>query len=148
MGCIVCATRGGEGSRAVQQRAIELAVERSCHLVFLYVIDSDRAEGLDGHLQRAVDRELSWIARTLLAIAVKRASDANVDAGSSVRRGDVLEEIRQFLVDKDADLLLLGAPRGTNALVMGDDAVEQLAMAIEAASAIPFEIVRPDQVTA
>lgn len=84
----------------------------------------------------------------LLAIAVKRASDANVDAGSSVRRGDVLEEIRQFLVDKDADLLLLGAPRGTNALVMGDDAVEQLAMAIEAASAIPFEIVRPDQVTA
>ena len=37
MGCIVCATRGGEGSRAVQLAAIERAKQSGNELVFLYL---------------------------------------------------------------------------------------------------------------
>ena len=47
MGCIVCATRGGEGSRAVQLAAIERAKQSGKDLVFLFVgVGTGRQEAL------------------------------------------------------------------------------------------------------
>ena len=46
--------------------------------------------------------------------------------------------------EESADLLLLGAPRGTSASILGDDPVERFAESIERESGVPVEIVRPE----
>ncbi len=145
MGCIVCATRGGAGSRAVQEKAIQTARERECDLIFLYVIDTSSMNETNEKLKPAVRDELLWLGRTLLRIAQKRAENARIGSEIVIREGQVQDEICQYLKERSADLLLLGAPRGSTAATFGDDAVENLALAIRDASGVEVEIVRPEE---
>lgn len=146
MSGIVCATRGGEGSRAVQEAAIQRAKAEARPLVFLYVadthsLDKDVAEGL----QTAVLAELTWMGETLLRMAQRRADQAQLASEVRIRQGNVRQEIGRFLLENDASLLMLGAPRGTTANVFGDDAIEQFAETIQKETHIPVDIVRPDR---
>ena len=144
MGGIVCATRGGAGSRAVQQQAIKYANERQSELVFLYVIDLTRMSPAEEILRPAVREELQWLGRTLLRIAQKRATKSQIDSEVVIRDGAVFEEICRFLKEQSSDLLLLGAPRGTTANIAGDDVIEQLAEEIHSETGVEVEIVRPE----
>ena len=147
MSSIVCATRGGEGSRAAQMAAIEIAKETDKPLLFLYVVDPHSLENeMDDSLKEAVRAELSWMGETLLRIAQKRADAAYLSTEVKIRRGYVREEIIQFVKDVEADVLVLGAPRGTTANVFGDDAIERLAEVIRQETAVSVEIVRPDYI--
>jgi len=141
---IVCATRGGAGSRAVQQQAITYASERGSGLVFLYVIDLTRMSPAEEILKPAVREELQWLGRTLLRIAQKRATKSQIDSEVVIRDGAVFEEISRFLKERSAELLLLGAPRGTTANIAGDDVIEQLAEDIQSETGVEVEIVRPE----
>ncbi|MEZ4646992.1 MAG: universal stress protein [Chloroflexota bacterium] len=143
MGCIVCATRGGEGSRAVQLAAIERSKAGKQPLIFLYVTDPSTIRDADESLLPAIQMELDWMGSTLLRIAQQRASHAGIKAKLEIRHGDVREEIGRFLGETHAEVLLLGAPRGTSANVFGDDAVEQFAIAIEDKTGVPVEVIRP-----
>jgi nucleotide-binding universal stress UspA family protein len=143
MGTIVCATRGGAGSRAVQDQAIQYAGQESQKLIFLYVIDTSSLSEADETLREAVEIELGWLGRTLLHIAQKRAENAGIDSTVVVRKGQVISEIGRFITEKSAELLLLGAPRGTTTSVMGDDPVEKLAERICDETGVSVEIVRP-----
>ena len=144
MGSIVCATRGGAGSRAVQERAIWHASQDSQKLIFLFVIDTSTLSEADESLREAVEIELDWLGRTLLRIAQKRAENAGIESSTVIREGPVISEICRFLTEQSAELLLLGAPRGTTASVMGDDPVEKLAEHISDETGIPVEVVRPE----
>ena len=144
MSRIVCATRGGEGSRAVQMIAIRKAKAESKPLTFLFVTDPASLGMVDTLLVDAVQAELNWMGQTLLNIAHQRAHLAGIEADVKVRVGDVREEIGRFLQQNDADLLLLGAPRGTTANVFGDDAIEQFAQSIQKSTGIPVEVIRPE----
>lgn len=147
MSSIVCATRGGEGSRAAQMAAIEKAKETDKPLLFLYVVDPDSLdEEIDESLKDALLAELDWMGETLLRIAQKRADQAYLSTEVRIRRGNVQEEIIRFVKDVTADLLVLGAPRGTTANVFGDDAIERLAEVIRDETAVSVEIIRPDYV--
>jgi len=147
MTSIVCATRGGEGSRAAQMAAIERAKETNKPLLFLYVVDPDGlSDEVDDSLKEAIQAELNWMGKTLLRIAQKRADLAHLGTEVRIRQGNVHEEIVRFMKDVEADLLVLGAPRGTTANVFGDDAIEQLAKVIRQETAVSVEIIRPDQV--
>jgi nucleotide-binding universal stress UspA family protein len=146
MGCIVCATRGGEGSRAVQLAAIERAKESGQDLVFLFVADSAIQERVEETLQTAVGDELVWMGNVMLQIAKLRAGARDIDVRLKVRVGQVREEIEQFLQESQAELLLLGAPRGTTTTVFGDDAIEQFARTIQADTGIQVELIRPEEV--
>lgn len=146
MSCIVCATRGGEGSRAAQLEAIRLSKEMGERLVFLYVIDPYSLGEFDDTLIAAVKEELDWMGQTLLGIAQQRAHMAGLEASMAIRQGDVRAEISRFLEESEAKRLLLGAPRGATANVFGDDAVEQFALAVEEKTNIPVQIVRPETV--
>ncbi|MCA9932386.1 MAG: universal stress protein [Anaerolineales bacterium] len=146
MGCIVCATRGGEGSRAVQLQAIQRSLDREKRLIFLYVTDTHTAGDVDQDLLTAVHAELDWMGNTLLRVAQQRAQLAGLDSDIAILHGDVREEIGRFLSESQAELLLLGAPRGTSANVFGDDAVEQFAATIQEKTLVPVEVVRPDVV--
>jgi nucleotide-binding universal stress UspA family protein len=143
MGTIVCATRGGAGSRAVQDQAIRYAGQQSKKLTFLYVIDTSGLSEADETLREAVEIELDWLGRTLLHIAQKRAENAGIDSTVVIRKGQVISEICRFITEKSAELLLLGAPRGTTTTVIGDDHVEKLAERICDETGVSVEIVRP-----
>jgi len=142
--CIVCATRGGEGSRAVQQEAVRLANAQDKHLVFLYVIDTSDMDLMDEGLLPAIKKELFWLGRTLALMAQKRARLQGVQADVAIREGDVPTEIGKFLQESNASLMLLGAPRGTTTNVFGDDAVERFAAKIEERTGVPVQVVRPE----
>jgi nucleotide-binding universal stress UspA family protein len=146
MGTIVCATRGGAGSRSVQEKAISYANENGHELVFLFVIDTSSVDIADEFLIPAIQAELRWVGRTLLRIAQKRAENADVTSEIVIRKGLVEEEICSFLKERSADLLFLGAPRGTTASNIGDDVIEQVAQSIQDGSGVPVEIVRPEEV--
>ena len=146
MGCIVCATRGGEGSRAVQLAAIERAKQSGNDLVFLFVADSTMQEGVEETLQTAVRDELIWMGNVMLQIAKLRAGARDTAVRLVVKVGSVLDEIEQFLQESQAELLLLGAPRGTTATVFGDDAIEKFANMIQEDTGIAVEVIRPEEV--
>jgi nucleotide-binding universal stress UspA family protein len=143
MGNIVCATRGGAGSRAVQQAAITYARERGTGLVFLFVIDTSSLESEEAELIAAVHDELLFLGQTLLRIAKKRAANYQVAAEIIVRDGRVIEQISKFLDESSAELLLLGAPRGTTDTIFGDDVIEQFAVSIHRDTGVEVEIIRP-----
>lgn len=143
MSKIVCATRGGEGSRAVQLVAIERAKASGKPLVFLYVASPDSLTDFNPAMIPAVREELIWMGKALLHIAKQRANAANLQTSIAIRTGNVREEICRYLIDSDADLLLLGAPRNTTANVFGDDAVELFAQELREQSGVEVEIVRP-----
>ncbi len=144
MGAIVCATRGGAGSRAVQEQAVQRANLRDQKLIFLYVIDTSRLSEADEALREAVEIELDWLGRTLLYIAQIRAENSGTESSVVIRQGRVVAEICSFVNEQTAELLLLGAPRGTTASIIGDDPVEILAERICQETGVPVEVVRPD----
>jgi nucleotide-binding universal stress UspA family protein len=143
---IVCATRGGAGSRAVRERAIQYAGQYGAALVFLFVIDITSLGEADEKLRSAVRDELTWLGLALLKIAQQRADVAHVESEIVIREGPVRDEICRFVKEREADMLLLGAPRGTTTSTFGDDMVEQLAADIERTTGVSVEIVRPSQV--
>lgn len=140
---IVCATRGGAGSRAVQERAISYAAETDSRLVFLYIIDTSNVGTIEEHLHEALQEELRWMGSALLNIAHKRADNRNISSRIVIREGKVQEEICKFLEDEGADRLFLGAPRGITTTSFGDDPIERFAEAIERESGVYVEIVPP-----
>lgn len=143
MGLIVCATRGGEGSRVAQLIAIETARKAEHRLIFLYVVDQEHIAGQDNVLQAAVRAEFHWLGQVLLHIARQRAEAAGLSARIAIRDGIVSDEIEKFLKEQDASLLVLGAPRDTSP-VFGDDAIEQFASRIERETGVPVSVVRPE----
>lgn len=146
MGLVVCATRGGAGSRAVQHKAALHARDTGNKLVFLYVIDTTRMDARDESLKPAVQAELYWMGRALLRIAQQRAEMLGITSEIVIREGAIRDEICQFLEDKAAELVFLGAPRGTSTTRFGDDSVEQFAQMIQHQSGVPVEVVRPEDV--
>jgi len=146
MTTIICATRGGAGSRAVRERAIETAKERGAGLIFLFVIDANGLAGVDEKLRLAVHDELAWFGLTLLRIAQQRADAANIQSEIVIREGQVRDEICRFISERSAELLLVGAPRAATTTVFGYDKVEQFAADVERSTGVPVEIVRPQGV--
>ena len=146
MSCLVCATRGGPGSRASQEKAIAYAAERKSELIFLYVVDINSIEEVDNSMKIALLNELSWLGRVILRIAQKRADNAQIVSEIVIRKGTVKDEISQFLKERSADLLLLGAPRGTTTAIFGDDSIELFAQEISKTSGVPVEIIRPKEI--
>src|SRR5690606_31870947 len=143
MGTVVCATRGGEGSRAVQLKAIDIARTQKLGLVFLYVVDQAQVLEHDDVLKDAIHDELHWLARVSLNIAQQRAERAGISAEVVIRDGAVKDEIEAFLRHNEVSMLLLGAPRGTSPH-FGDDAVERFAHTIEQDTGVPVSVVRPE----
>lgn len=146
MSSIVCATRAGEGSRAVQLAAIERARRPNQELVFLYIIDSNSLGEVEEMIRESLRLELMWMGKTLLRIAEKRADEGNIKAALVIREGTVRDEICSFVIESGAQLLLLGAPRGTSANIFGDDEIERFAGSIHQTTGVPVEIIRPEAV--
>lgn len=141
---IVCATRGGEASRAVQMAAIEQAKASGDPLVFLYVVSPEAIMHVEPGLEDAVLEELIWLGKAVLNVAEDRAEGEGLKAEKVIRMGNVRDEICGYLTEQQARLLLLGAPRSATTSVFGDDPVERFASSIHDTTGVEVAVVRPD----
>ncbi|MCO5184028.1 MAG: universal stress protein [Anaerolineae bacterium] len=141
---IVCATRGGEGSRALQQEAVARSRHGTSLLIFVYVVNHRELGNLEEGEIPYVEEELSWLGETLLLLAQNRAKEAGVSAETVIRTGSPLAEIAQVARNYKANRIMLGAPRGTTANVFGDDEIERAATLLSDETGISVEIVRPE----
>lgn len=141
---IICATRGGQGSRAVRTRAITLAQETGLPLLFLFIVDLSHFSGHDNILTEALQQEAYWLGRVMLEIARQQAQSAGLQAEVVICEGIMREELVRVLWQRRANRLLLGAPRRASVSVFGDDAIEQFAQEIGQETGIPVEIVHPE----
>jgi len=141
---IVCATRGGEASRAVQMAAIEQAKASGNPLVFLYVVSPDAIKDVEPGLEDVVVEELIWLGKAVLNVAEDRAQGEGLESEKIIRVGIVRDEICGYLTERQASLLLLGAPRSATTSVFGDDPVERFASSIHENTGVDVAVVRPD----
>ena len=144
MNDIICATRGGQGSRAVRTRAVALARETGLPLLFIFVVDLHHLNEPDNLLAEPLRQEAYWLGRVMLEIARQQAESAGLQAEVVIREGFMREELVRILQQRQAYRLLLGAPRRASVSVFGDDAIEQFAQEIEQETGIPTEIVHPE----
>ncbi len=140
---IVCATRGGEGSRAVQRAAVQYARENEVKLIFLYVVD-ESVYIVDNVMRSALHDELQWLGHTLVKLAQQRGQMAGVTAEMAILEGHFRDQLSAYLRQTKPQKLLLGAPRGTSSNIFGDDEIEQFAFEIGRETGVPVQVVRPE----
>lgn len=129
MGKILCATRGGEVSWRAQDKAIDLAKERSDELIFLYVVDISFLDKIA--LPVVIDAEsgVERMGEFLLAMAQERAREKGLDACAIIREGKTREEIKKAVVELGVDTVVLGLPAEGG--VFREEAIRAFAQEIE-----------------
>lgn len=141
---IVCATRGGQGSRAVQRTAADRARAAGAHLVFLHVVNVGVFRAVDTSVLPAVEAEMHWLGETLLRLAQDRAQSMGVSAEIEILSGKPLAEIANYVQNHNAALLLMGAPRHATADLFGDDEIERIALRLEQETGVRTEVIHPE----
>jgi nucleotide-binding universal stress UspA family protein len=147
MSVIVCATRGGEASRLLQTRAVEIARQRNADLVFVYVVNPNSTLDLDQQLLPAISQEMTWFANAILDIARLRGKRAGVRVETTVRRGDVQLEIEKVLKEYAADLLVIGSSRPDQNGQFSDGQEEKFAHRMAERTGVEVQIIRQKPAT-
>lgn len=130
MGRILCATRGGEGSRRTQDAAAALARERGDELLFVYVVDTSFLNHTAAPLVVDVEGRLESMGRFQLAIAQERVAVQGVQARVLIRRGRLRAELASAAQEEGADLIVLGRPTNQGA-VLTESALQSLVSFLE-----------------
>jgi nucleotide-binding universal stress UspA family protein len=109
---IVCAVRGRPESRVTVTRAIDLAVEHGAKLTFFHVINNvDFLEHATVGPPRLLYQELHEMATFMMMILVDRARRRGVtDAYFVLRKGELRQQMLQFAIETDAEILVVGQP--------------------------------------
>jgi nucleotide-binding universal stress UspA family protein len=114
MSGIVCAIRGGPESQAPIQRAIQLAQETGETVHFLFVVNLDFLVRTSSSRTHRLSSEMERMGEFILLTAEDQAVKQGSRAESSVRHGDVAEEIIALCQEIDADYVVLGRPRAAD----------------------------------
>jgi nucleotide-binding universal stress UspA family protein len=142
MGPIVCATRGGEASVRTQEKAIELAQERGCELVFLYVVDPSFAGNVEEAMVAVLTDELRRLGRCLLRLAQTRAREQDQAARTAIRRGRLQETITAYLQEVEASVLVIGSPQpGPEPQTFDRERLSGFATAVQQATGVEVVVV-------
>jgi nucleotide-binding universal stress UspA family protein len=141
MGKILCATRGGEASHRTQGAVVALAQERDDSIVFLYVVDTNFL----GYTERAVRpdvvaTEMERMGEFLLAMACERAEKEGVKATSLVKRGRLVDALKETAVEQNVTLVALGRPAGEQSRFQMDS-LKKLATEITEETGIETRII-------
>jgi len=110
---ILCATRGGEASRRMQDAVIAMAKEEGATILFLYVVDVEflrlTARGVRPDVMTT---EMEHMGEFLLAMACERATAQGVVAETCLRHGPLIEALESAARDEGADAIAFGRPAG------------------------------------
>jgi nucleotide-binding universal stress UspA family protein len=142
MKTLVCAIRGGQASRTTQAKAIDIARDREFKIIFLYVIDNILIEKSDIRIRTELKDEVTRMGRLLLRIARAQAKKKGVEADFVTGEGTIREAIEKCLIEKNADLLVLGSPREEhNQKYFKTEQIEKFAELITESTGVKVEIV-------
>ena len=138
---IVCATRGGEGSRALIRAAIEEAKTTDTALLFLFVANANAFAEDSLALDEFMKEELLWLGGVVLRLMQLRAREAGVSADIEIIEGNVSDSIISFVQKHEVTTLFVGAPYGITTDMFGDDEIERFGMRIESETNVPVKII-------
>jgi len=142
MGPIVCATRGGEASLRTQEKAIELAQERGCELVFLYIVDPSFAGDIEEAMLATLTDELRRLGKCLLCLAQTRARERGQAARTAIRRGRIQQTITAYLQEVEASVLVIGSPQhGAGPQTFDRERLSGFAAAVQQATGVEVVVV-------
>ncbi len=105
---IVCATKAAQNSRAVHQRAFEIAAETGHDLEFLHVVAVPNFDDLMEPMQEAVRSELHWLVHSLTRISRQRSGHHDIQPTVEVVSGPIAEAILRHIEDEDVQVLVIG----------------------------------------
>jgi len=111
MSGIVCAIRGGPGSRPTIDKAISLAAESDQRIYFLYVVNLDFLTHTQSSRIHSITEEMTQMGEFILLSAQATANARNVGAEGVVRQGNIGEEIVSLCLEVKADYVILGTPQ-------------------------------------
>ncbi|MFQ5855249.1 MAG: universal stress protein [Anaerolineae bacterium] len=144
---IVCAARGGNGSRPAVTRAIALAKERDAGLTFLFVVDAEFLSHAIIGPPSVVHQQLRDMGEFIMATLQAKALESGVTADFAVREGRVREQIRQYLEDNDVEVLVMGRPvEETDAATFDAGTVSNFAAALEHETGVEVVLVGQEDV--
>jgi nucleotide-binding universal stress UspA family protein len=108
---IVCAIRGGPASRPTIKKSIELAMETSLPLYFLYIVNLNFLTHTSSTRTHLISKEMKEMGEFILLTAQAEAQSAGITAEGVVRQGKVRDEIVEFIQEVEADIVVLGKPK-------------------------------------
>jgi nucleotide-binding universal stress UspA family protein len=113
---IICATKGSNGCKAAEDKAIELAKENNSKLIFLYVIDIKFMEKSGAAGDWAKDDVASGL-KNIGSVILEMASEKAIVKGMSSenilteeRKGSVVSQIKSSVEEHNANLVVIGHP--------------------------------------
>ena len=108
---IICAVRGHPTSRSTISRAIDLALETGARLTFLHVVTVEFVEHATIGPLSVVYNELREMSEFMMMLLVDRAQRRGVVLTDYVvREGDVRKQLRDFVFETEAQILVMGMP--------------------------------------
>ena len=107
---ILCPTRGGEASYSNQDKAIEIAAERGCSIVFLYVSNINFLLNLRSPMMaKNIQEDLDDMGEFLLTVAQERAEKKNVKAEIVLKHGGFYNALKDVIEEERISTLLIGS---------------------------------------
>ena len=110
MSAILCAIRGGPGSKPTIARAIGLAKETDLPLHFLYVVNLDFLAHSASSRVKIISQEMHQMGEFILLAASAQASEKGIQAEGHVRHGTIRSEVIALCQELEASYLVLGLP--------------------------------------
>ncbi len=144
---IVCAARGGKGSRPAVNRAIRLASERDADLTFLFVVDTEFLSHALVGPPSVIREQLRDMGEFIMATLQARAEEAGVMADYAVREGEVRDQIVEYIGEHEVDVLVMGrSAEETEAARFDTGTVSNFAAALEHGSGVEVVLVGQDDI--
>jgi nucleotide-binding universal stress UspA family protein len=106
---IVCGVTGSAHAQKAALEAAVLAKRDNARLTYVYVVDIGFLRGSIGGMSSGLAGEgLEHLGQHILGFAEQVAQSQGVTPKKTVRRGAVLEVLKQVVLEEKADLLVLG----------------------------------------
>lgn len=106
---IICAVTGSEASERAAREAAFLAQESGASLVFLYAVDASFLQGMTVELRpEFAEKSLEHLGGHVLERMGQIAAEEGVPAKGVLKRGRLMEMLREVALEEGADLLVLG----------------------------------------
>jgi nucleotide-binding universal stress UspA family protein len=137
---ILCPTRGGEASVPNQERAIAIAKQRGCDLLFLYVSNIEFL-GLTA-VPKLIDfeAEMDEMGEFMLVMAQERAEAAGIRALTHVHRGNFNDVLVEAIHEYQISTVILGSSAGDTGVIT-PEYIQKLAIEIGGMTGVEFIIV-------
>ena len=128
---IVCGVTGSAHAQKAALEAAVLAKRHNANLIYVYVVDTTFLKGGTMLPPKDVETSLERIGHHILELAEQIALTQGVTPKKVVKKGTVLDALKEVVTEEKADLLILGHEKRTffeKAMFKGDveDHVQEL----------------------